>query len=93
MVRWTSVGDAHLRQRQGVFGVYHHLVVTVRREDQSPIEDSSGLRTSRVPTETVDFSLDQLAMSWSDVLALVQQRLGKDVPAKREAGLFRKPIA
>ena len=81
---WKDVRDVYATQRQGIFGVAHQLVLTVRRDDQSPTKDSRGLLISRVPTETVEFSIDQLAMPWSEIVTLVQDRLGRSVSTKRE---------
>jgi hypothetical protein len=89
-VPWTSIFEAHLRQRQGVFGKYHHLVLTVRKDDMPRHEQARGLQTSRVPAETTRLSLDQLTMPWHAILALVQERLGKEVRTSHEAGLFGK---
>jgi hypothetical protein len=89
-IEWANISDIHVAQRQGVFGVYHHLVLTVRREDQPPVEDAHGLLTSRVPTETVEFSIDQLAMPWNEIVAAVQGRLGRSVATKKEAGPFTR---
>ncbi|HST56707.1 MAG TPA: hypothetical protein VLJ42_12545 [Solirubrobacteraceae bacterium] len=86
-IRWTSAGDIHLKERQGSFGIYHHLIVTVRREDQPQVEDAVGLLTSRIPIETVEFSIDQLSMPWSEIVTLVQERLGRNVSKKRETWL------
>jgi hypothetical protein len=86
-IQWADVSDIHLSQRQGAFGTYHRLVLTVRREGQVPVEDSLGLLTSRVQTETIEFSIDQLAMSWSEIITLVQERLGRNVSTKRETWL------
>jgi len=51
------------------------------------MEDSLGLLTSRVSTETVEFSIDQLVMPWNEIVELMQDRLGRDVPTKRETFL------
>jgi hypothetical protein len=91
VIPWDSVFEVYLRQRQGVFGVYHHLVFTIRYEPSA--HDLDKLASSRVQVQTLRRSIDQLSMSWSDIVALVQRRLGKDIPIRREAGLFRKPIA
>ncbi len=88
MIRWTSIGDVHVTKRQGVFGEYHHLVITVRREDRPSTEDSRGLWTSRVPTETVDFSIDLLAMPWGEVVAAVEGHLEKDIATRKQRGPF-----
>jgi hypothetical protein len=84
IVPWASVSDIHVAQQQSIFGVTHQLVLTVRRDDRAPIKDSLGLLTSRIPTETVEFSIDQLAMPWSEIVALVQDRLGRDISTKRQ---------
>lgn len=89
---WRYVGDAHLSQRQGVFGVYHHLVFTLRREDQPFINDSLGLQTSRVPTETVEFSVDLLARPWDEIVRLVENQLGRSIPVRKQSG-FRDAAA
>jgi hypothetical protein len=86
-IHWGDVSDIHLSQRQGLFGMYHRLVLTVRQEDRPPVEDSHGLLSSRVPIETVDFSIDQLTMPWSEIVALVQEQLGRNVSTKRETWL------
>ena len=86
-IRWEDVSDIHLSQRQGPFGMYHRLVLTVRIEDGPPIEDSLGLLSSRVPIETIDFSIDQLAMPWSEIVTLVQDRLGQKVSTRSETWL------
>jgi hypothetical protein len=83
-IQWADVSDVHVSQRQGAFGVHHNLVLIVRREGQPPVEDSIGLLTSRVQTETVEFSIDQLAIPSSEIVALVQERLGRNVATKRE---------
>lgn len=81
---WNDVSDVYATQRQGIFGVVHQLVLTVRRDDQPPTKDSLGLLTSRVPTETVEFSIDQLAMPWNEIVAVMQDRLGRDISTKGE---------
>jgi hypothetical protein len=86
-IRWSDVSDIHVSQQQSPFGVYHRLVLIVRREDGPPLEDSRGLLSSRVPIETVDFSIDQLTMPWSEIVALVQERLGRSVSTKAETWL------
>jgi hypothetical protein len=90
IVHWSSVFEAEMQQRQGAFGVSHDLVLIVRREDKPCEEDASGLRASRVPVETVGLSIDMLTMPWGDIVALIQQRLGKPIAVKQEAGLFGK---
>lgn len=91
VIPWDTIFEVHLRQRQSIFGVYHHLVLTVQRGDESQDEGSlAELKTSKVSVQTVRQPIDQLSISWSDILALVQQRLGKDIPTRREAGLFGK---
>jgi hypothetical protein len=90
VIPWDSVFDVYLRQRQGVFGVYHHLVFTIR---QGPApQDLDKLAARRTQVQTVRRSIDQLSMSWSDIVTLVQKRLGKEIPIRHEAGLFRKPL-
>jgi hypothetical protein len=86
-IQWSDISDVHLSQRQGLFGAYHRLVFTVRREDQPPIEDSLGLLSSRVPTEIVELSIDQLTMPWSEIVALVQEQIGRNVSTTRETWL------
>jgi hypothetical protein len=90
VVPWDSVFEVHLRQRQGVFGVYHHLVFTIRREKPSTEVDSEALSTSRVPVQTLRVPIDQLSMGWSDIVTLVQERLGKPIAVRHEAGPFGK---
>jgi hypothetical protein len=90
VVLWNNVFEAEMEQRQGIFGVSHDLVLSVRREDKARDEAASELQTSRVPTETVSFSLDMLTMPWGDIVTLVQKRLGKPIAVKQEAGLFGK---
>jgi len=34
-VRWDKIGGMYLRQRQGIFGQYHHLVFTDRATDKN----------------------------------------------------------
>jgi hypothetical protein len=90
VVQWSNVFEAVLRQRQGAFGMSHDLVLVVRREDK-PQEGSTGrLQTSRVPVETIDLSLDLLTIPWGEIIALVQERLGKDVLTTHETGRLRK---
>jgi len=86
-IPWGSISDIYATKRQGTFGVIHQLVLTVRRDDPPPMEDSLGLLTSRVSTETVEFSIDQLVMPWNEIVELMQDRLGRDVPTKRETFL------
>jgi hypothetical protein len=90
VVPWDSVFDVHLRQRQGIFGVYHHLVFTIRREKPSTEVDSEELITSRVPIQTLRMPIDQLSLGWSDIVSLVQERLGKPIAVHHEAGMFGK---
>ena len=90
VVRWESVFEVYLRQRQGVFGVYHHLVFIIRRETLPTEIDSDNLITSQVPVQTLRLPIDQLSIGWSDIVALVQERLGKPIAVKQEAGLFGK---
>jgi hypothetical protein len=94
VIPWDTIFEVHVRQRQSVFGVYHHLVLTVQLDGEPPDERSlEELKTSKVAVRTVRQPIDQLSMSWSDIVAFVQQRLGKDIPTRREAGMFRKPVA
>lgn len=88
---WDDVFEVYLRQRQGIFGVYHHLVFTIRREPG--VRDLDILSSSQMSVQTLRRSIDQMSIGWSDIVALVQQRLGKDIPTRREAGPFRKPVA
>jgi hypothetical protein len=89
---WTNVFEIYLRQRQGLFGVYHHLVFTIRLASPSA-STLETLSTSRVPVKTLRRSIDQLSMPWSDIVTFVQQRSGIDIPTRREAGPFRKSIS
>jgi hypothetical protein len=91
VIPWDSVFDVYLRQRQGIFGVYHHLVFTIRREVLP--RGLEQLTSSRVPVQTLRRSIDQLSMGWSDIVTLVQERLGKPIAVKHEAGLFGKTRA
>jgi hypothetical protein len=54
-------------------------------------ESLTALTTSKVAVQTVEVSLDQLSMSWSDIVALVQGRLGKNIPSIR-VGPFEKSV-
>lgn len=94
VIPWDTVFEAHLIEHQGNFGLSHELVLMVQCDD-GPHDESSltELRTSKVDVQKAWVSLDQLSMSSSDIVALVQQRLGKNIPARREAGLFRKSAA
>jgi hypothetical protein len=91
VIPWDSVFDVYLRQRQGIFGVYHHLVFHIRREAVS--RDLEQLTSSRVPVQTLRRSIDQLSIGWSDIVTLVQERLGKPIPVRHEGGLFGKTRA
>lgn len=86
-IPWESVSDIYVTQRQGIFGVHHRLVVTVRRDDLPPVNDSLGLLTQRVTTETIEFSIDQLAVPWNKIVDLLQGRLGRGVSTKKETFL------
>jgi hypothetical protein len=89
VIPWDTVFEAHLRQRQSIFGVYHHLVLTVQPSaDHQDKRSLAELTTSKVAVQTVRQPIDQLSMSWSDIMALVRQRLGKEIPTRHEAGLF-----
>lgn len=90
VIPWDTVFGVYLRQRQSIFGVYHHLVFTIRHDRLPNDQDLDKLTSSRVPVQTVRMSIDQLSMSWSDIVALVQQRLGKEISTRREAGMFGK---
>lgn len=83
-VPWGNISDIYTTKRQGAFGVVHQLVLTVRRDDGPPVQDSLGLLTSRVPTEIIEFSINQLAMPWNEIVELVQDRLGRSIPTRRE---------
>jgi hypothetical protein len=91
VIRWDDVFDVYLRQRQGIFGAYHHLVFTIRREP--PPQDLEQLASSRLPVQTLRRSIDQLSIGWSDIVALVQERLGKPIAVRHEAGLLGKTRA
>ena len=93
VIPWDTVFEVHLRQRQSIFGVYHHLVLTLQADRPQDEGSLSELKTSKVAVQTVRQPIDQLSMSWRDIVALVQQRVGKDIPTRREAGMFRKPTA
>jgi hypothetical protein len=88
VIPWDSVFEVYLRQRQGIFGVYHHLVFSIRRE--APSRDLEQLTSSRVPVQTLRLPIDQLSMGWSDIVTLVQERLGKPIAVRHETGLFGK---
>ena len=88
VIPWDDIFEIYLRQRQGVFGVYHHLVFTIRSEPGG--RDLNTLSSSTVPVQTLRRSIDLLSMGWSDIVALVQERLGKPIAVKHEAGLFGK---
>jgi hypothetical protein len=68
VVRWHDVEEVCARRRQGLFNEYHELVLTTRGGDQPPIE----------------VSLDQLSMNWERIVSLVEERLGRAVPVRRE---------
>jgi hypothetical protein len=86
-VPWTDIGDIYLSHGRGLFGDYHHLVITARQEGEPPLEDELGLVTSRIPTEKIEIPLDQLATPWREVAALVQEQLGRSVSVKKETWL------
>jgi hypothetical protein len=94
VIPWDTVFEVHLRQRQSIFGVYHHLVLIVQPvqpgADPQDKRSLAELTTSKVAVQTVRQPIDQLSMSWSDIMALVRQRLGKEIPTRHEAGLFGK---
>jgi hypothetical protein len=82
-IRWADISDVRVAQRQGAFGVYRRLILTIRHEDARPLEDSHGLLTSRMPTERIDVSLDQLAMPWAEIIAAVEARLGQRISTSK----------
>lgn len=91
VIPWDNVFEVYLRQRQGVFGVYHHLVFTIRREKSSESGvDLDELATSQMPVQTLRRPIDHLSIGWSDIVTLVQERLGKPIAVHHEAGLFGK---
>jgi hypothetical protein len=85
VISWTSVSDIRVSQQQGLFGVSHDLKITVQRVDQPPVADTGGLIASRVPTESVELSLDQLALPWHEIVTMVEKALGRNVATKRES--------
>lgn len=91
-IRWAAISDIYVSQHQGVFGVNHDLVAVVRLDDEAPISDSRGLLTSRVATETIKFSIDQLARPWNEVIGLIEKRVGRDIPVRKTSG-FRTAAA
>jgi hypothetical protein len=94
IIPWDTIFEAHLLERKGVLVVFHELVLTIRGDNDLQGEESlAELRTSKVAVQTVEVSLDQLSMSWSDIVGLAQERLGKNIPTRHQAGAFRKPVA
>jgi hypothetical protein len=91
VIPWDTIFEAQLIEHQGNFGLSHELVLTVQGNDKS--QDDDSLRTSIVDVQKAWVSLDQLSMPSGDIVALVQGRLGKNIPTRREAGLFRKSAA
>lgn len=93
IIPWESIFEARLLERQGVV-VFHKLMLTVQHQGEGEShgdESVTTLTTSKVAVQTVEISLDQLSMSWGDIMALVQERLGKHIPSKR-VGPFEKSI-
>jgi hypothetical protein len=68
-IRWASISDIQATRHRGAFGVYHDVVLRVKRADASS-------------AATVEFSIDLLTMRSSDVVALLQERMGHVVETK-----------
>lgn len=83
-IPWASIGDIYVSEQQSLFGMSHELVLRVRGDEHARVQDSSELLTSRVPTETVAFSIDQLAVPWNEIVILMEHRLGRRVATKRD---------
>jgi hypothetical protein len=83
-IGWASIGDIHARRQWGPFGVYHDVVVRVNRADPSRPEHGRAPFASSAPTETVEFSIDLLTVRPSDIVALLQERIGRTVEMKRQ---------
>jgi hypothetical protein len=83
-IRWASISDIHATRHRGAFGVYHDVVVRVKRADPSRRDDRRAPLASSAPTETVEFSIDLLTMRSSDIVALLQERIGRTVETKRQ---------
>lgn len=75
-VRWASVSEILLRQRQGLFGEHHHLVLTVAGSTAAASE--------------LDISIDLLSMSWKTVVDAVEERAGRRVIVRRERGVVTR---
>lgn len=71
IVRWDKLGDLHLLQRRGVFGEYHSLIFTDRSTQDNLMK----------------LSLDQLSVGWKDIVGIIEERVGRGVPVRREAGV------
>jgi hypothetical protein len=65
-VRWTEVQDVYALRRQSIFNEHHELVFVTRRGEPTAIE----------------FSLDQLSISWERIVSLVEEHLGRAVPVR-----------
>lgn len=89
VIPWETIFEAYLLERQG-FVVFHKLMLTIQGENEPQREANlSELRTSKVAVQTIEVSLDQLSMSWGEIVKLVQDRLGQNIPARRVSALNR----
>jgi hypothetical protein len=66
VVHWTEVQDVYALRRQSIFNEHHELVFVTQRGEPP----------------TIEFSLDQLSMSWEHIVSLVEEHLGRAVPVR-----------
>ncbi|MEA2168359.1 MAG: hypothetical protein QOF76_1659 [Solirubrobacteraceae bacterium] len=85
VIRWGDVADLYARRSQGVFGEHHQLVLVVRAPSPGDDRPPRSVADGRMD-ETIEFSLDQLSLAWEPIVSLVGERLGRDVPVRRERG-------
>lgn len=66
-IRWQDVSSARVTSRQGAYGEYHHLVL----ELDAPLTPETK---HRALSKQFDVTLDQLSLSWSDAVDLIEAR-------------------
>jgi hypothetical protein len=70
-ISWESISGIHATRQRGAYGVYHEVVVQVRSEGARQLE-------------TIEFSIDLLAMRWSEIVTLLQERFGRRIETRRQ---------
>jgi hypothetical protein len=88
-VRWNSVVDAYVRESRGLFGFTNHELFIEGMVDRTSTARKIIDRSATAPgpdglSQMVIGRIDGLSLPWTDIVALVEERIPKSVKLRRE---------